>query len=85
MFEILTLILLAAVIGLLFVTVFLYRRIQEVEDFAVDKIAKLSLQVSEIPVEDLQAKYDAEKAWNEGVQNILNFGAKVSKGVTVNE
>lgn len=86
----------AAVIAL-----YCYVRIEAVWNFAVDKSAKLALEMSDksrdyadhfnkmydrlrdieerldaIPVEDLQSKYDAEKAWNDGIQNILNYGLK---------
>lgn len=50
------------------------------KDFA-ETIDSLTERVDGLPVEDLQAKYDAEQAWNEGVQAILNYGLdKINKG-----
>ena len=45
-----------------------------------DEIDKLKEQIEKLPKEDLQAKYDAEKAWNDGVQAILNYGLETVKG-----
>ena len=48
-------------------------------DFA-DELDNIKAQLDDLPKEDLQAKYDAEKAWNEGIQAILNFGLDTNKG-----
>ena len=44
-----------------------------------ERIKELEQKVDEIPVEDLRAMQKAEEAWNEGVQNILNFGLDTMK------
>ena len=50
------------------------------------ELEELEKRVSELPVEDMQAAADAEKAWNEGVQNIVSYGLdSMKKGGLTNE
>lgn len=60
---------------------------QEKELFKLKKtLEEHGKAIADIPVEDLRAKYDAEKAWNEGVQNIMNYGIeKLNKDGAANE
>lgn len=41
---------------------------------------QIDKKIDELPVEDMEAQYEAEKAWNDGVQAIVNFGLDQLKG-----
>jgi DNA repair exonuclease SbcCD ATPase subunit len=38
------------------------------------RVKELERQMEELPKEDLQARYDAEAAWNEGIRELVGFG-----------
>ena len=42
-------------------------------------ISEIQAKLAEIPVEDIRAQQEAEKAWNDGVQSIINFGIDTMK------
>ena len=43
------------------------------------KIAELEKKLGELPTEEIEAEYRNLAAFNEGVQNILGFGANIPK------
>lgn len=44
-----------------------------------EKLKKLETEIAELPKEDLEAKYAAEKAWDDGVQAIMSYGLDLLK------
>lgn len=43
-------------------------------------IEQIDKKIDGLPVEDMEAHYEAEKAWNDGVQAIVNYGLDKLKG-----
>lgn len=54
---------------------------QEKEIYALrEELKELTRRVDDLPVEDLDAKFKAEAAWNRGVQEIVNFDINTAMG-----
>ena len=43
------------------------------------KVDRLETQLNELPVDALTNANDAEKLWNDGLQNIINYGQDIAK------
>lgn len=54
-------------------------KILETLALCTEKIDKVNKKVEELPVEDMDARAKAEKAWDEGVQAIMTYGMELMK------